>query len=181
VCLSVIDQHVALARQVKANPEPCEIFYSAEWKKKLTTFSKSLEQTAKLMREMPLWHALSATTEGEEKQKVKEWAEVVLRLELFAAEATSFQKGIKPGPRPDFVKMVCALGALELLHRFERKATLSTDGGFYRLASLYYEAAVGVADQNLERQCRTIFSDSRWSDSTLPTVEFNRDSDAFRQ
>ena len=64
---------------------------------------------------------------------------------------------IKPvGRRPHMLKLKCASSAFETLEQFGRRPTLTADGAFYRLATLYYELVTGIPLQNLEWHCRTV-------------------------
>jgi hypothetical protein len=60
------------------------------------------------------------------------------------------------------VKSFAAMFAFALIKFFSTRApTLTADGHFFRLATSLYEAATGVPDQNLERQCRREFHERR--------------------
>ncbi len=159
-CLSAFAAHIELVKAVGADQARLELFQSGGWRQKLAELSLASKRTATLMRSMPVW--LMVARPGGDRDPDRGWRATINYLELVASEAERIvQESAKRGRNPNSVKMLCALCAHDLLERSGVRVTLSADGALYRLASLYYEAVVGAADQSLERQCRSVFGHAK--------------------
>jgi|HubBroStandDraft_6_1064221.scaffolds.fasta_scaffold99695_3 hypothetical protein len=74
----------------------------------------------------------------------------------------------KTGPQPDFVKSSAARNAYQILSKYSSSPpTTTAEGAFYRLASILYEGATGIAGLGMERQCRKFLDSERRSISAV--------------
>jgi len=89
----------------------------------------------------------------------QEWTRVseYLTSMIAAAERDLASSKVRTRP-PDLLKMYCAMCAFRHLDVFSRhRPKLSTDSAYYQLASVLYEAATGVPNGSVERQCNWFF------------------------
>lgn len=64
----------------------------------------------------------------------------------------------RSGGRPNYRKQAAAVSAWALLKLYGREPpTLTTDGLYFELASILYEAGTGKKDIDLDRECRAAF------------------------
>jgi hypothetical protein len=59
----------------------------------------------------------------------------------------------RSGGQKDEIKLQSALRAYNLMNLFERKVTRTRGGAYFKIASLFYEAATGQQNENCERAC----------------------------
>jgi hypothetical protein len=87
---------------------------------------------------------------------------LVRNLEEIAAEAQKLSKQIKIGrgsPPSDMMKLNSAIVAYSLLRKADITPTLTDQGQFYCLATIFYEGATGRPEADLSRSCRLVYHD----------------------
>ena len=71
---------------------------------------------------------------------------------------------LKSGGSPDpdhLVKVFAAEYAFDLLNDYQRRATQTTEGRYFTLASILFEAATGRVGVSIDRQCREYIAELR--------------------
>ena len=161
---------------------------SAAGRRELTNSAKVLRRAASILRShLPRKHPLHSpfgwrpasskqltSDEARLLARLREQNAAIIFLESRASEYEDLaRERAASGKIPDLLKKHCAICAGKTLCCLNRRPTLTADGPFYLLAALYYEAAVGAPDGNLERACRAEFPKIRNSVEFAKICEFN--------
>ena len=143
-------------------------------KQQLRQLMQLSREATQLLDKLPPWlreHLLPSRREDSEwkeirsdgiKMLVQETRPAIPRSTTLGMEINDLKKAIdgvssvrRTGPQPDYVKSSAAEKAYQILSKYSSSPpTTTVEGAFFKLASVLYEGATGIAGVGMDHQCR---------------------------